>query len=448
VKNFFKKLNFKNRLKARSKNFFFLITDKTNTTQYLPHLITKYYGDPSKKLKLIGITGTNGKTTTAYLIHQALQQLGYKTGLIGTINVLIGHQSFDTKLTTPKPSDLSKLLSKMVKEKCQYCVMEVSSIGLSEHRVNGLKFSSGVFTNFTQDHMDYHKTMDNYRDAKSLLFKMLSNKDLAVFNSDDPNWLYFRDATKANIFTFENVDMSSAEKTSTDILQKVKFYVHKSDLSGSLIEIDGFQAKFKLLGAFNAYNLAAAYTTLLSFDFDKEKIITALTKATPPPGRLQVISSDYAGKKPTVIVDYAHTPDALENVLVTLRELKNENCKLITVFGCGGDRDKLKRAEMGKIASQYSENVVVTSDNPRSEDPELIIKDIMTGIDNKSTMFVEISRKEAIHKIIGKASHNDMILIAGKGHETYQEIKGVRTHFDDREVALEALKFQHSIENE
>jgi len=326
--------------------------------------------------------------------------------------------------------------------------MEVSSIGLSEHRVNGLKFSSGVFTNFTQDHMDYHKTMDNYRDAKSLLFKMLSNKDLAVFNSDDPNWLYFRDATKANIFTFENVDMSSAEKTSTDILQKVKFYVHKSDLSGSLIEIDGFQAKFKLLGAFNAYNLAAAYTTLLSFDFDKEKIITALTKATPPPGRLQVISSDYAGKKPTVIVDYAHTPDALENVLVTLRELKNENCKLITVFGCGGDRDKLKRAEMGKIASQYSENVVVTSDNPRSEDPELIIKDIMTGIDNKSTMFVEISRKEAIHKIIGKASHNDMILIAGKGHETYQEIKGVRTHFDDREVALEALKFQHSIENE
>lgn len=443
MKRILKELNLKDRLKARSKNLFFSLADKSKTTQYLPHLITKYYGDPSKKLKLIGITGTNGKTTTTYLIYQALQHLEHKTGLIGTINILIGDQLYETNLTTPKPSRISKLLSKMVKRKCSYCVMEVSSIGLVEFRVNGLKFSAGVFTNFTQDHMNYHKTMDNYRYAKSLLFQKVSNEGIAVFNRDDPNWTTFRNATKAKIATYGYKDRNSVKDSLNGTYQNIDFLIHKTDLSGSLIEIDGYMGNFKLLGKFNAYNLAAAYTTLCALGLDKEKIFNALTKSTPPPGRLQLVNPDYDVKTPKVIVDYAHTPDALENVLITLRDLINKKGRLVTVFGCGGDRDKLKRAEMGRIANKYSDKVMITSDNPRSEDPESIIKDILEGIENTSNILTEISRKEAITRVIKESSPSDTILIAGKGHESYQEINGNKTYFDDIKIAFEALRFQN-----
>jgi len=435
-------LNLKNRFKARSKNLFYFITNKTATTQYLPILINKYYDNPSKKIKVIGITGTNGKTTTAYLIYQALQYLGFKTGLIGTINVFIGDKSFDTRLTTPRASDLSRLLSKMVERKCQYCVMEVSSIGLIEHRVNGLNFSAGIFTNLTPDHMDYHKSMDNYREAKSLLFKKLSNNATAVINRDDPNSEYFALSTNAQAITYGLTNRDLTINTAFNNELNVNFKICSSDFTGTVLEMDGFKEKFKLIGKFNAYNLAAAYAVLISFGHDKKQVMTALTKATAPPGRLQLINPDDAGIKPIIIIDYAHTPDALESVLVTLRGLIKGDTKLTTVFGCGGDRDKQKRPKMGKIASQYSDRVVVTSDNPRTENPKSIICDILTGIDKSFPLYTETSRKKAIHKVIQESSSDDIILIAGKGHETYQEINGVRNHFDDSQTALEALELR------
>jgi len=442
MEKIFNELNFKNRIKARSKNLFFFITGKTNTTQYLPHLITKFYGNPSKKIELIGITGTNGKTTTAYLIYQALHHLGYKTGLIGSINISIGHKSYETKFTTPKPIVLSRFLKKMTKNNYQYCVMEVSSIGLIEHRVNGLKFSAGVFTNLTKDHMHYHKSMINYRYAKSLLFQKLSDEATAIINLDDPNWKYFIRSTNAKITSFGSIDSHDFSNNSFNNTSHVNFTISEYDFTGTVINLDGYKAKFNLIGRFNAYNVAAAYTTLISLGHDKEKVIAALSKTTAPPGRLEVINPDDAGKNPIIIIDYAHTPDSLEIFLKTLRNLLKDNNKLTTVFGCEGDRNKWKRTDMGKIASQYSDRIVLTSDHPRYEDPQSIINDILNGIDKSIPLYTETSRKKAIHKAILESSIDDVILIAGKGHETYQEINGVRNQFDDKKIALEALNIR------
>lgn len=394
-----------------------------NSRVALAELSKGFYKDPTSFLKLIGITGTNGKTTTSFILKNILEHSGYKTGLVGTIVNYIGKTKVDSKLTTPESNDLNNFFHQMIEEKCSYAVMEVSSHSLALNRVYGLNFAGAVFTNITSDHLDFHNTFEEYLKAKKILFDSLSKNSYSVINSDDVSSTRIIENCKAKICSyglFNNSDYQIKDIT--------------YDLSGTNFSIINankrFQIHTSLIGTFNAYNATAAFATAHSFGIDEKTIIEGIKSTPQVPGRFEVIGS---GTK-KVIVDYSHTADSLEKALLAVREIVKNEVQVVTVFGCGGDRDKTKRPVMGKIASELSDKVIITSDNPRTENPYAIIEDIKKGITKNNFIIVE-NREEAIRKAIKTSEDKSVILIAGKGHENYQEINGVRHHFSDQEVA-------------
>lgn len=392
----------------------------------LAELSKGFYKDPSSKISLIGITGTNGKTTTSWLIKNILDFYGIKSGLIGTIANYIGDEKIHSKLTTPESCDLNYLLQQMIKSECKTAVMEVSSHSLSLNRTYGLNYKFAVFTNITVDHLDFHQTFDNYLGAKKILFDRLNEDSFAIINADDENSDKMIKDCKANIVSF-------GKSNSADfIISDIKF-----DLNGTRFKVkhkdEIYDFAIPLIGEFNAYNATAALIVCLLMNLEIEKIIEGLKNSKQVPGRFEVVGS--GSKK--VIVDYSHTPDSLEKAILSLRKIVGQN-QLITVFGCGGDRDKTKRPLMGKIASELSDKVIVTSDNPRTENPFAIIDDIVKGISKDNYSVIE-NREEAIKNAIELSNENSAILIAGKGHEDYQEINGVKYHFSDSEVARKYL---------
>jgi UDP-N-acetylmuramoyl-L-alanyl-D-glutamate--2,6-diaminopimelate ligase len=387
-----------------------------------------YFGHPSTKLNLIGITGTNGKTTTSFLIKNILETAGYKTGLLGTISNFIDDKKNDSKLTTPEANDLNEMLLQMVNKGCEYAVMEVSSHSLALKRVHSLYYSSAIFTNITAEHLDFHHDFESYLKAKKVLFDGLDVNALVVYNYDDDN-------------NEEVLKDCKAKKYSYGILSGSDFLIKQIeyDLNGTsfIINYDAKDYKIttSLVGEFNAYNATAAFAITKLHGVKEDQIINGIKTAPQVPGRFEVISKE--NKK--VIIDYAHSADSLAKALMILNKLNRDGAKTITVFGCGGNRDKLKRPQMGKIATDLSDEVIITSDNPRNEDPFKIINDIKSGIKKNNFKVIE-NRQEAIKHALHDNDGNTIILIAGKGHEDYQEIKGVRTHFSDREVAENYLQ--------
>jgi len=389
-----------------------------------------YYDRPSEKIKLVGVTGTNGKTTVATLLHQLFEGLGYYVGLLSTVENKIGDRIIASTHTTPDPISLNHLLDEMVNEGCDYCFMEVSSHAIVQHRISGLQFTGGLFTNITHDHLDFHLTFDNYIRAKKAFFDMLPKTAFALTNVDDKNGLVMLQNTKAYKKTYG--------------LKKIADYntrIIESHFSGMLLSINNEEVWVKLVGDFNAHNILAVYSTAMLLDQDSKKVLTVLSRLTGAEGRLETIISQ-EGK--VAIVDYAHTPDALENVLQTIRQLRKGDAQIITVVGCGGDRDKSKRPIMAKVAVDLSDKVILTSDNPRTEDPLEILKEMEQGIatNQKRKSFTISDRREAIRAACHLAQVGDIILVAGKGHETYQEIMGMKHPFDDREVLKETFKEQ------
>ncbi|MBW8049896.1 MAG: UDP-N-acetylmuramoyl-L-alanyl-D-glutamate--2,6-diaminopimelate ligase [Cytophagales bacterium] len=449
-----------------------------DSREALAVIASNFYDNPSEKIKLVGVTGTNGKTTTVTLLHQLFRKLGYNTGLISTIQNKINEDivtapnteypvpstqsecsgdppeysgGHPLTLTTPDPVSINQLLAKMNKAGCTHCFMEVSSHGIEQKRIAGLHFSAAIFTNITHEHLDYHSSFDEYISTKKHFFDTLSSSAFALVNHDDKRWHVMLQNTKAAKYSY-------ALRSVADFKAKLV----SNTLEGLELEIDGKQVWFKLIGTFNAYNLLAAYSTAVLLDEvtqpryaslqgrhsgsekeNKEKILTILSDLTSVNGRFEVVSvASPQAPGLTAIVDYAHTPDALKNVLSTINELKNGNAQLITVVGCGGNRDTSKRPMMAGIACRFSDKVIFTSDNPRNEAPEKIIEDMQKGVktaDHKKTLTI-IERKEAIKTACSMANPDDIIIIAGKGHETYQEIKGIRKPFDDKKVLIETLK--------
>ncbi|MES2315267.1 MAG: UDP-N-acetylmuramoyl-L-alanyl-D-glutamate--2,6-diaminopimelate ligase [Patescibacteria group bacterium] len=363
-----------------------------------------FYGNPSTKLKIIGVTGTNGKTTTTTLLYKVATELGHKAGLIGTVENMINSVVRPATHTTPDPISLNKLLSEMANKGCEYVFMEVSSHAIDQKRIAGITFAGGVFTNLTHDHLDYHKSVENYFNAKKKFFKMLLADAFALSNADDEHGILMLEGIKAKKYFY-------GLKNKADFNEKLES---------------------QLLGDFNAYNALAVYATSVLLGFDKEKVKEILKTITPPRGRYENFMSPTGV---TVIVDYAHTPDALENVLRTTKNIRKGDAKIITVFGCGGDRDPLKRRIMGKIGATNSDIAIFTSDNPRSENPEKIIAEMKTDLSMNDIAKVKTipDRREAIKESVKIAQSGDIILCAGKGHEDYQEIKGVKHHFSDME---------------
>lgn len=398
-----------------------------NSAAAMGIVAANFFNNPSRKLKLVGITGTNGKTTTATLLFQLFQNLGYKVGLLSTVENKINEKVLPSQFTTPDALQLNELLAQMAKEGCTHCFMEVSSHALVQNRTRGLDFAGGVFTNITHDHLDYHETFDEYIKAKKLLFDGLSKEAFALVNVDDKRGHVMLQNTKADKNTYSLKSMAD-----------FKARILHNTLQGLELDVDGISAWFKLIGDFNAYNLLGVYATAVLLEEEKEHVLTSLSQMDGARGRFeQVINPNDI----LAIVDYAHTPDALENVLKTVDNLRTRQETLITVVGCGGNRDKGKRPEMARIAAMFSNKVILTSDNPRDEDPAQILTDMMAGVpkvDQKKTMVI-VDRREAIRTACNLANPKDIILVAGKGHETYQEIKGVRNHFDDKEVLNEML---------
>jgi UDP-N-acetylmuramoyl-L-alanyl-D-glutamate--2,6-diaminopimelate ligase len=406
---------------------FILVKDST----YAKALIaSNFYGNPSIHLNLIGITGTNGKTTTVTLLYELFRRLGHKTGLISTIENRVQAQVLPSSHTTPDPIQLNQLLAKMVEEGCTHCFMEVSSHSLVQHRVSGIRFKGGIFTNLTHDHLDYHKTFDAYLKAKKSFFDGLPNDAFALINKDDKNGMIMAQNTKASISTYS---MQSIADFRCKILE--------NQFQGLHLNMDGINCCFNLIGKFNAYNLLVVYATSILLGEDKEATITALSLCEPVNGRFNYIQTT---DSITAIVDYAHTPDALQNVLGTIQSIRSNKESIITVVGAGGNRDVAKRPVMAKIACHQSDKVILTSDNPRFEEPEAILEDMKKGIEPKFTnkVLLIINRKEAIKVACSLAKPGDIILVAGKGHETYQEIKGIRYPFDDKMVLKEALNIE------
>ena len=386
-----------------------------------------FYDNPSQHLKLVGITGTNGKTTTATLLYRLFRNLNYSCGLLSTVENLINDKVVPATHTTPDPVQLNALLKQMVDEGCTHGFMEVSSHAVAQHRISGLHFEGGVFTNITRDHLDYHKTFEEYIKAKKGFFDMLTNTAFALVNIDDKNAGMMVQNTNAKVKTYSLKSMSD-----------FKARVMENNFSGLLLNIDGHDVYCKLIGSFNAYNLLGVYATAVSLGLDKLQVLTELSKLTPPEGRFEYIVSE---NHVTGIVDYAHTPDALQNVLKTINDIRTRNEKVITVVGCGGDRDAGKRPQMAAIACEFSDKVILTSDNPRSEDPDAIIEQMKKGVPAqyfKKAMAIT-DRKEAVKVAVNLAEEGDIILLAGKGHEKYQEIKGVKYPFDDKQVLEEIL---------
>ena len=387
-----------------------------------------FYENPSDKLKLVGVTGTNGKTTIATLLYKLFRDLGYKCGLLSTVENQINGKVIPSTHTTPDPVELNDLLDEMVAQGCDYCFMEVSSHAVAQHRIAGLSFSGGIFSNLTHDHLDYHKTFDNYLKAKKAFFDQLPKSAFALTNNDDKNGNVMLQNTKAHKKTY-------GLKSMTDYKAKIL----ENQFGGLLLQIDGEDVWFKMVGTFNAYNLLAVYGAAMLLEQDRAKVLMSLSKLSGAEGRFDYI---VAPNKVIGIVDYAHTPDAVQNVLSTVHDIRKGNEKVITVIGCGGDRDKTKRPIMARVACEWSDKVILTSDNPRSEDPAQIIKDMEAGVDaafRRYTISI-VDRREAIKTACLLANPGDIILLAGKGHEKYQEINGVKTHFDDKEELTEQFK--------
>lgn len=399
-----------------------------DTNKALAIIASNFYDNPSSKLRLVGITGTNGKTTIATLLYNLFSNLGYKVGLLSTVKIVVGKTVYETSHTTPDSLAINYYLSEMVETGCDYCFMEVSSHGIVQQRTYGLDFDGGVFTNLTHDHLDYHKTFAEYRDAKKLFFDQLSVKAFALVNIDDKNGNIMLQNTRAKKRFYALKNMAD-----------YKGQVLESQFSGMLLKVNQQEVWTQLIGAFNAYNLLTVYGVAVELGVAPDEALLQLSKLQSVTGRFQYIVSS---KNVTAIVDYAHTPDALKNVLETINGIRSFNEKLITVVGCGGNRDKTKRPEMARIASEMSSKVVFTSDNPRFEDPYEILKEMEKGVELQNAMktIVVEDRKQAIKLACQQAESGDIILIAGKGHETYQEIKGVRSHFNDMEIVTEFLE--------
>jgi UDP-N-acetylmuramoyl-L-alanyl-D-glutamate--2,6-diaminopimelate ligase len=391
-------------------------------------MAANYYENPSKKLKLIGITGTNGKTTIASLLYQLFNNAGYKVGLLSTVKIMVNTTEFKATHTTPDSLTINHYLAEMLHAEVEYCFMEVSSHGIHQKRTEGLHFVGGVFTNLSHDHLDYHATFAEYRDVKKSFFDNLSKDAFALSNIDDKNGLVMLQNTSAKKLTY-------ALKSYSDY----KAQILENQLSGLLLKINGNEVWVKLIGTFNAYNLLAIYGTAIELGLESLEVLRLLSNLESVSGRFQFIVSD---TNITAIVDYAHTPDALENVLKTINDIRTKNEQLVTVIGCGGNRDKAKRPIMANTATELSDVVILTSDNPRNENPEIIIQEMEQGISaqNYKKSVSILDRKQAIKTACQLAQANDIILIAGKGHETYQEIQGVRHDFDDMEIVTNFLK--------
>lgn len=399
-----------------------------NANYALGIIAANFYDNPSQKLKLVGVTGTNGKTTTVTLLYNLFKSLGYTVGLLSTVKNKINNEELVATHTTPDAISLNELLNKMLEKGCQYVFMEVSSHAIVQHRVTGITFAGGVFTNITHDHLDYHKTFDEYIKAKKTFFDNLPEEAFALTNKDDANGMVMLQNTKAHRVTY-------ALKSPADH----KCRIVENHLNGLLLNIDNKEVWVKLIGMFNAYNVLAVYSVAVLLKQDATNILTALSTLNSVEGRFQYLKSETGI---IGIVDYAHTPDALKNVLETIKGIRTGNEQVITLAGCGGDRDATKRPIMAKITCQFSNKVILTSDNPRSEDPEEILNQMQKGIDPvdaKKTLRIT-DRKEAIKTACSLAKPGDIILIAGKGHEKYQEIKGVKHPFDDFEILKETLK--------
>lgn len=398
-----------------------------NANEALAYMANNFYDNPSEKIKLVGITGTNGKTTSVTLLYNLFKNLGYKVGLISTVKNCIDREEIPATHTTPDSLMLNQLLQKMVDKSCTYCFMEVSSHAVIQHRITGINFKIAGFTNITHDHLDYHKTFDNYILAKKGFFDALNFGAIALVNKDDRHGMVMMQNTKATKKTFSLHSVSD-----------FKCKIIENHFNGLLLNIDGTELWTKLIGSFNAYNLLLVYSIAILLKENKTNVLTAISNLSSVEGRFQFIKN----KQNIVgIVDYAHTPDALKNVLKTIQDIRTGNEKVITVIGCGGDRDALKRPIMAEIACSMSDKVILTSDNPRSEDPQAIVDEMKKGVDPSSarkTLSI-LDRKEAIKTACSLAASNDIILIAGKGHEKYQDIKGVKFPFDDMQELQEVL---------
>lgn len=399
-----------------------------NSARALGIIAANFFGTPSQKLKLVGVTGTNGKTTVATLLYKLFGSLGYRCGLISTVEYRIIDQALPASHTTPDPIQLNELLKKMVVAGCTYAFMEVSSHAIDQERVAGLEFTGAIFTNITHDHLDYHKTFENYIKAKKKFFDELSSHAFALVNADDKRGMVMLQNTKAN-------RKSYGLKKMVDFKGKII----SNTLEGLEMEVEGKTVWFKLIGDFNAYNLMAVYAAAVLLGEPADQVLTVLSNMTGATGRFELIAP---GAKITAIVDYAHTPDALKNVLETIKQFRSGHEQVITVVGCGGNRDRTKRPLMASIAVRLSDKVVLTSDNPRDEEPMDIIREMQSGVgpaDARKTVVIA-DREEAIKTACLMAKEKDIVLVAGKGHETYQEIKGVKYPFDDREVVERMLK--------
>jgi UDP-N-acetylmuramoyl-L-alanyl-D-glutamate--2,6-diaminopimelate ligase len=399
----------------------------SDSAKALGQAASNFYDLPSEKLSLVGVTGTNGKTTTATLLYQTFMNLGYKAGLISTVDVRIHDRIIPATHTTPDAITLNYLLQEMVLAGCDYVFMEVSSHSVVQERVHGLVFSGGVFTNITHDHLDYHKTFDQYLKAKKQFFDELPSKAFALTNIDDKNGRVMVQNTQAKVYTY-------GLKTMADFKGKVM----ESQFEGTKMEINGKEVWSQLIGTFNAYNFLAIYGTAVLLEQDAPTVLVLLSHIKAVEGRFDCIRSD---KGIIGVIDYAHTPDAVKNVLSTIAEIRTHQEKVITVIGAGGDRDRTKRPLMAHIACDLSDVVLLTSDNPRSEEPEAIIEEMREGLDpvQKKKVIAIVNRKEAIMTAYHLSKPGDIILIAGKGHEKYQEIKGVKYPFDDKQILMEAF---------
>ena len=396
-----------------------------STEDAVGKVATLFYGDPSRKLKLVGVTGTNGKTTIATLLYNMFRKFGHKCGLLSTVCNYIEGEAIPADHTTPDPIELNRLLAQMVDAGCEYAFMECSSHAIAQKRIGGLKFAGGLFTNLTRDHLDYHKTFENYRDAKKAFFDGLDKDAFAITNADDKNGMIMVQNCKAQVKTY-----------STRTMADFKAKIIECHFEGMYLDINGKEVGVQFIGKFNVSNLLAVYGAAVMLGKKPEDILLILSTLKSVNGRLEPIHSPEGY---TAIVDYAHTPDALENVLNAIHEVLNGNGKVITVCGAGGNRDKGKRPIMAQEAVKQSDKVIITSENPRFEEPQDIINDMLAGLDQKQMKKVLsiVDRREAIRTACMLAEKRDVILIAGKGHEDYQEIKGVKHHFDDKEVVKE-----------
>lgn len=399
----------------------------SNTEDIAGVLATHYFGNPTKRMKLIGVTGTNGKTTIATLLYRIFERMGYKCGLCSTVCNYINGKAFPTECTTPDPITLNRLLGQMADEGCEYAFMEVSSHSVAQKRIAGLSFSGGVFTNLTRDHLDYHKTFDQYRDAKKAFFDVLPKNAFAIVNADDKNGAVMVQNTKAEKKTYS---LRAAADFKARILEE--------SFEGMNLNVDGQEVSVQFVGRFNVSNLLAVYATIVMLGIEKQEALIQMSAMKPVNGRFETIRS---AKGVTAIVDYAHTPDALANVLDTINKVLQHRGQCWTVCGAGGNRDKGKRPLMAQEAVKGSDRVIITSDNPRFEDPQEIINDMLNGLDDaqRRSVLSIVDRREAIRTACMLAQPGDVILVAGKGHEDYQIIQGVKHHFDDHEVIREAF---------